>query len=283
MSTQPSTHTPKQSLPYRLLLGAMLVAGAAGGGAYAVNQVFLAPRRKLEVRVAELDKENNRLKTYLKLLEFTERRAQLEVISQIKTGDGETFNRLRFTELDPQGGVIGEQRVVEIVGDEVYIDTLVIKFEDHFIEQGDPLRGKALLVFRRIFTNRVKPDDGYDIDRNGVAPALYAARTAPTAFEKNLWTRFWEVANNEELAKRSGVKAIHGQAISGRLLPNRIYTLLMRATGEVILTPPKEPPPGETPTPARAGGDETHRFGSGLLQMDEGRRPYLGHPSHSNS
>ena len=260
MTSQPTNPVQKQSLPYRLLLWTVLVASAAAGGVYSVDQVFLAPRRKLETQVAALDKENNRLKTYLKLLEFTERRAQLEVISQVKTGFGETFNRLRFTELDPQGGVIGEQRIVEIIGDEVYIDTLVIKFEDHFIEQEDPLRGKALLVFRRIFTNRVKPDEGYDLDRNGVAPALYAARTAPTAFEKNLWTRFWEVANNEELAKRSGVKAMHGQAISGRLLPNQIYTLLMRATGEVILTPPKAPQSSETPRPALASGDETHRI-----------------------
>ncbi len=241
MNTETPDRAPRRRVPFRFLLWSMLVVGAGAAGIYAVDQLFLAPRRKLETRVAELDKENNRLKTYLKLLEFTERRAQLEVIAQTKDVDGQTVNKLRFTELDPQGGVIGEQRLVEIVGDEVYVDTLVIKFEDHFIEQGDPLKGKALLVFRRIFTNRVKPDDGYDIDRDGVAPAIYAARSAPSAFERELWTRFWEVANNEELAKRSGVKAMHGQAISGRLLPRMVYTLLMRSTGEVILTPPKDP------------------------------------------
>ncbi len=231
---------PKRPFPVRLLLWPLVILGTGAGGIYLVDQAFLAPRRKLEVRIVELDKENNRLKTYLKLLEYTERRAQLEVISQTKDEAGETVNKLRFTELDPQGGVIGEQRTVEILGDEIYVDTLVIKFEDHFVEQGDPLKGKALLLFRRIFTNRVKPDDGYDIDRGGVAPMIYASRTAPSAFERELWTRFWEVANNEELAKRSGVKAMHGQAVYGRLLPNTVYTLLMRSTGEVILTPPRD-------------------------------------------
>ncbi len=243
MTDQIPTKAPHRPFPFRLFLWSVVIVGAGAAGIYLADQLVLAPRRKMVARIASLDKENGRLKTYLKLLEFTERRAQLEVISQTKDEAGETVNKLRFTELDPQGGVIGEQRLVELKGDEVYIDTLVIKFEDHFVEQADPLKGKALLLFRRIFTNRVKPDDGYILDRHGVAPEIYAARTAPSSFEQELWTRFWDVANNEALAKQSGVKAMHGQAIYGRLLPNMVYTLLMRSTGEVILPTPKEPQP----------------------------------------
>jgi len=135
--------------------------------------------------------------------------------------------------------VVGSQRVLEIKGDEVYVDTLVIKFEDHFVEAGDPLKGKSLLLFRRIFTNRVKPDEGYVLDKRGVPPEIYAVRAASSPFERDLWARFWEVANSEQLAKQAGVKAIHGQAVYGRLLPNMVYTLLMRSTGETMLPPPK--------------------------------------------
>jgi hypothetical protein len=192
----------------------------------------------MEAKVAKLERETLRLETFLRLLEHTERRAQLEVVSQTQNPAGETVNHLRFTELDPQGGVIGAQREVEIIGDEIYVDTLTIKFEDHFVEEGDPLKGKALLLFRRIFTNRVRPDDGYDLDREGVPPELYASRTAVNDFERDLWTRFWAVANSETLAKKAGVKAMHGQAICGRLEPHRVYTLLMRSTGELVLPPP---------------------------------------------
>jgi hypothetical protein len=242
MTHPPTSQAPRRTFPIRLLAGTVVLVAAAAAGIYTVDRLFLAPRRQLEARIAELGLENGRLKTYLKLMEFTERRAQLEVIQQTKNEAGETVSTLLFTELDAQGGVVGAQRTVELKGDEVYVDTLVIKFEDHFVEQGDPLKGKALLLFRRIFTNRVKPDDGYVLDHQGVAPAVYASVSATSGFERDLWTRFWEVANNEALAKQAGVKAMHGQAVYGRLVPNRIYTLLMRSTGELILPPPRDPP-----------------------------------------
>jgi hypothetical protein len=234
----PATH-PRRPFPVRPTLLTALVVGVGAGGVYLADQLVLAPRRQLEAKVAKLESETLRLKTFLKLLEHTERRAQLEVISQTKDADGETVNKLRFTELDPQGGVVGAQRELEIKGDEVYVDTLIIKFEDHFVEQSDPLKGKALLLFRRIFTNRVKPDDGYVLDKNGVPPEIYAGKTAPSPFERDLWTRFWKVANDEQLAKQAGVKAMHGQSVYGKLMPNLVYTLLMRSTGEMILPTPK--------------------------------------------
>ena len=192
MSDQVVPKAPRRPFPVRFFVWSVLVVGAGTTGVYLADQLVLAPRRHLEAQVAKLERETVKLKTYLKLLEYTERRAQLEVISQTKDPAGETVNTLRFTELDPQGGVVGEQRVLEIKGDEVYVDTLIIKFEDHFVEESDPLKGKALLLFRRIFTNRVKPDEGYVLDQNGVPPEIYAARTAPSSFERDLWARFWD-------------------------------------------------------------------------------------------
>lgn len=238
---------PKRTFPIRLFVWSVLVAGAGAAGIYLADRLVAAPRRQMEAKVAKLESEALRLKTYLKLLEYTERRAQVEVVSQSKDLAGETVNKLRFTELDPQGGVVGAQQEFEIKGDEIYVDTLTIKFEDHFVEVGDPLKGKALMLFRRVFTNRVKPDDGHVLDRNGVPPEIYAAQNTPSPFERDLWARFWAVANNERLAKESGVKAMHGQAVYGRLAPNRVYTLVMRSTGEMILPAPKEPEAQPTP------------------------------------
>ncbi|MBL0212165.1 MAG: hypothetical protein IPQ13_14825 [Holophagaceae bacterium] len=241
MSDQVPIKAPRRPFPVRLLIWTVLVVGAGVAGIYLADELVLAPRRRMEAKVAKLELETVRLKTYLKLLEYTERRAQLEVISQSLDSTGETVNKLRFTELDPQGGVVGAQRILEIKGEEVYVDTLVIKFEDHFVELGDPLKGKALLLFRRIFTNRVRPDEGYVLDHNGIPPEIYAGRTATTPFERDLWARFWKVANSEQLAKQAGVKAMHGQAMYGRLVPNMVYTLVMRSTGEMTIPAPKAP------------------------------------------
>jgi hypothetical protein len=251
MSDSALATPPRRPFPIRPTLLTALVVGVGAGGVYLADQLVLAPRRQLEAKVAKLESETLRLKTFLKLLEHTERRAQLEVISQTKDAAGETVNKLRFTELDPLGGVVGAQRELEIKGDEVYLDTLIIKFEDHFVEQSDPLKGNALLLFRRIFTNRVKPDDGFVLDKNGVPPEIYAGNTAPSPFERDLWTRFWKVANDEQLAKQAGVKAMHGQSVYGKLMPNMVYTLLMRSTGEMILPTPKATQSPSSPAAAQ--------------------------------
>ena len=91
-------------------------------------------------------------------------------------------------------------------GQEVYFDTLVIKFDDHFVEQDDPVKGRALMLFRRIFSSTMRAEDGYVIDTDGQVPQVYADRQTPSSFEKDLWKRFWEIANNEKLAKESGVR-----------------------------------------------------------------------------
>jgi hypothetical protein len=55
----------------------------------------------------------------------------------------------------------------------------VIKFDDHFIEQSDPLKGQALMLFRRIFSGTQRPEDGFVIDTDSQAPEIYAERQAP--------------------------------------------------------------------------------------------------------
>jgi hypothetical protein len=119
----------------------------------------------------------------------------------------------------------------------VYFDTLVIKFDDHFVEQGDPLKGQALMLFRRIFSSHMRAEDGFVIDAVGQTPEIYSERQTPSAFEKELWNRFWELANDEKLASKRGVRAIHGDAPYMRMEPDRVYEVSLRSTGEVIITP----------------------------------------------
>ncbi len=239
-NSEAETAKSKSPFPYRSFFWSVCLVGVATTSIYLSDQLILKPRRKLEAQIHKLETENGKLQTYLTLLRHTERRAQLEVLNQTKDPSGQTVNQLRFVELQPDGTPAGRSRDFELKGDEVYIDTLVIKFEDHFVEQGDPLKGTALVLFRRLFTNQIKPDDGIVLDAKGVSPEIYRSQTANTPFERELWTKFWQVANDEKMAKASGVKAMHGQAAYGKLEPNRIYSILMRSTGEILLPPPKE-------------------------------------------
>jgi hypothetical protein len=227
-------------LPFWLLL----LVGTGAGSIYVADQMILAPGRALQRQLAERDAQirvlserNEALEAAVRLLRYTERRAQLVVLDQMPGADGNVRSRVRFTELDPQGDPVGELRELWLDGDEVYIDALVIKFDDSFVTAGDALKGKALLLFRRIFTDRRRPADGDVLDREGQMPQSYAAERAPTAFERELWARFWELANDPEEARRRGVRALHGEAVSTRLRKDRVYTIALRSTGELTIQP----------------------------------------------
>jgi len=226
----------------------LLIFVAVGSAAvYLSYQLVVKERLAMETklkerdqRIGELEAENQRLNAYLRLLQHQERRARIQVLEQRTEADGKTINKIRFMEVKPDGTPIGKERIFELPGDQVYVDSLVIKFEDHFVKEGDPLRGKALVFFQRIFSNKVTPDEGYPLDDPGKAPEIYAAEKAQTSWEEDLWRQFWKVGNDERLAEEKQVKAMHGQAVSQKLQPGKIYHVLIRNTGEATFPPPTD-------------------------------------------
>ena len=227
-----------------LFLRFVVLVVAVSGSIYLVYELVIAPRRTLEDQlrrqrdtIAQLELEKATLETYIAILKHTERRARVEVLRQGSDEQGKLETTFRFTEIDSAGKPISASREFTLPGQEVYFDTLVIKFEDEYVEQSDPLKGHALMLFRRVFSSTMRAEDGFAIDHQGQVPEAYAGQEAPTGFERELWTRFWELANDERLAKERGVRAIHGDAPYMRLEPDRVYEVLLRSTGEVIITP----------------------------------------------
>ena len=223
---------------------ALVFVAAAAGGVYLADRLVLEPGRAVQRQLAERDAQiseltarNQALEAAVRLLRHTERRARLVVLDQAPGPEGHPRTRVRFTELDSQGDPVGEPREMTLEGDEVYVDTLVVKFEDDFVTAGDALKGKALLLFRRIFSDRRRPAEGEVLDREGQIPQSYAAERAPTAFERELWARFWELANDSGEAKKRGVRALHGEAVSTRLRKDRVYSITLRSTGELTIQP----------------------------------------------
>ena len=238
--------------PIRSLLWSVVLVAVAAGSVYLSYELVIQPRRALQDQIREqkdtivrLEQEKQRLEAYLTILKHIDRRARVEVLRQDRDQQGNLQTMIRFTETDSTGKPVSVSREMTLPGQEIYFDTLVIKFDDHFIEQSDPLKGQALMLFRRIFSSTQRPEDGFVIDRDGQAPEIYAERQAPNGFEREIWKRFWEFANDDKLAKEHGVRAIHGDAPYMRLEPDRVYEVLLRSTGEVIITPGTRlaPPP----------------------------------------
>jgi hypothetical protein len=232
------------SFPIRAFIWSLVLVAVASASVYLAYELVVKPRQALQDQIREqrgiilkLEQEKQRLETFLKILKHIDRRARVEVLRQAKDAQGNLQTTIRFTEIDDSGRPVGAFRDLALPGQEVYFDTLVIKFDDHFIQEGDPFKGRALMLFRRIFSSTMRAEDGFVIDADGQVPNVYAGREAPSGFEKDLWKRFWELANDEKMAKEHGVRAIHGDAPYMRLEPDRVYEVCLRSTGEVIITP----------------------------------------------
>ena len=225
---------------------AVLVAGATGF----LSEKWLGDDAK-DRKIEHLEQRLDRLQLQMSFLRERKRLAEIEVLEQqedwsVPGGRRTTF---RFRELDPAGlPYRPEGQVFTIDGDVVYLDSQVIKFDDSFVEQNDLLKGSTLLLFRRIFGEFQAPADGFAIDSAGYRPAPYSAEDGLVPYHEDLWENFWDYANDPEVARESGVRAMHGEAPYIKLLPGNLYEVELR-TSEGLIIRTREPLPAATSPP----------------------------------
>lgn len=184
------------------------------------------------------EREIQRLNLALQLLKVDRRVAFLDVLSQEKNENGETVTTtVRFVEIDEAGRPIDSPRTFTVLGDKVYVDALVVKFSDHYIEQGDPLRAASLCLFQRVFGNAQPPDAGVRIDQENSQPAVYKTGHVKSDFEREIWAQFWEFARSEEKARQAGIRAAHGEAVYVQAVPGMRYRLSLRASDGLSIVP----------------------------------------------
>lgn len=174
------------------------------------------------------------------LLKVQHRVARLEIVAQgtvPATADApeRTRTTVRFTELDERGEPLGPGQELVVSGKNVYVESLVIQFDDSYVERGDSLRGTSLCLFRRLFGEDQKPSEGPTIDTAGQQPLAYGGDTSEHAVHQALWQRFWEYANDPELARQLGVRALQGEAPFVEARPGMSYRALLRASGGLVL------------------------------------------------
>ena len=197
---------------------------------------------RLEKDLEAKQHEIQRLATALKLMKVDQRLARITVLSQsgsAKTDDLST--RFSFVEVDHQGKPLGEPRVFNVEGDLAYIDSWVIKFDDEYVEKGDDLRSASICLFRRVFGEKQLPAEGFLLDEEGRQPTVYRTGGKMPEFEKELWSRFWDYANDSELAREKGVRAAHGEAPSIQLRPGKSYRIELRASDGMSVVPEDTP------------------------------------------
>ncbi|MCA9129056.1 MAG: hypothetical protein KDB22_18340 [Planctomycetales bacterium] len=202
---------------------------------------------KLTVEVREQSQQIERLEASIHLLKTDHRLAQLRVVDISRDADGKALeSTLEFVELSPNGSELSQPKQFTLPGDVIYVDNWIVKFDDKYIENGDIQRGTSLCLFRRIFSEEQTPNQGFSLDEVGMRPQAYARGGTLTDFESQLWSDFWEVANDGDKAGELGIRAANGEAVSIQVREGKRYNVSLRASGGLSIEPLDSTPPASS-------------------------------------
>ncbi len=233
-----------------ILLGVIAAVGSFAAWGYTK---YVLPGMALERLTEELETlkadyerqtiQLQRVETALKLMKVDRRIANIKILEIGEHEDsGEPFMNVEFTELGRDGEPVCEPRRFMLRGDEIYVNSQVVKFEDKYVESAEELRGASLCVFRSIYGDIDGPNGGHALDRTGIAEgSAYGSGESMSDFEKGIWSDFWEVANDPDRRDAMGIRAIHGEAPYTRVKAGMTYRLELRSSGGVSLVAEKTP------------------------------------------
>jgi hypothetical protein len=194
--------------------------------------------QQLTSDLATAKREIERLGLALKLLKVDRRMARVVVLEQGPSATpGRVKTKLRFEEVDAAGNPVGAPRELTLEGDVLYVDSLVVKFDDLLVEKGDPLRAASLCHFRRLFGEYQQPSEGIALDAPGERPAIYGGGAEMSPLEQEIWRDFWNLANDPKKAAALGIRAAHGEAPSMKLKAGEVYRITLRASGGLSMQP----------------------------------------------
>ena len=194
---------------------------------------------ELEAHLQQSQAQIDRMDLSMRLLKVDQRVAQLVVTKQWENATtGKRMTEFVFQEQGTDGRPLENGRSFQIEGDLVYVDYWVIKFDDRFVEAADLDRSTSLCLFRRVFGEFQEPVDGPMLDDVGSRPAVYGnSRERMSDFERQVWDNFWVIANDTRQAASLGIRAVHGEAVSMRLMSGMRYQVTLRASDGLSIHP----------------------------------------------
>lgn len=207
---------------------------AVGAGVLGVAALFAVSRLgiwewvQLTQKVNQLEAEKVQLVEYAERLSASHRVAQINVISQSIDDFGQPITELRWQEIAPDGA-LGEPAEVSVFGKQVYVESLVIKFEHQSVGEGIEGKATSLAMFRRIFGDYQAPQSAPELDRFHPPPVDSGKDT----FAPGLWDRFWDMVDDPRVAARYGVRVAQCEAPSVPMAAGQIWELSLDAAGGI--------------------------------------------------
>ncbi len=197
-----------------------------------VGLLFYHRLSATDSQISELTLRNAEKDEIIARLEY-ERRIADFVVSDQSFVDGKRHTTLLMVEYDRDGTPL-PPRSFDVIGEKVHVDAYVVKFDQESVRKNDKLRGKALLLFEKIYGDAQAPADAARIDPPAAAPQIYRdANPRLSSFEQKLWADFWRLVTDESYRKEFGVSVAYGSGVFFPAETGKRYTLTLAANGNV--------------------------------------------------
>ena len=205
----------------------LAVLTLAAGGGYLAWQHFT-----VNETVQRLLVENTELRQAIANLTEETQIGYAKVTAQ-ETRDGVLYTRILFVETDPQDitkRVL--QKEYEIEGDVVHFDALIVRFSAPMVMDG---REKAMYLWRRVYGEKMTPEDGFAIQTPYSEPMRYSAigKKLSLAERNQFWNEIWDLSDDPKKLESQGISAVFGNVVYKRLRPGLIYVFKISATGSI--------------------------------------------------
>ncbi len=190
----------------------------------------------------------------------------LVVASELDEFTRKYTTTIKFLEYDVHGHPI-QPKYFTFKGNLIQFQTLVVRFDDKYVEQGHRMKGKSISLFLKAFVLDGKNTQEFVItpvyetpDRipkkhsfwdklpfhfrpkflkeaqmpaEFTVPEGYRVGNPPNYFEREIWAHFWKYALDPEERKKIGIKNAQVEAPGQVFVPGTIYTLMLEHDGGV--------------------------------------------------
>ncbi|MEM6314126.1 MAG: hypothetical protein AAF743_08560 [Planctomycetota bacterium] len=212
------------------VIGMLVLSAGAGGGLW-----YYQHTHSTAAKIDQLQAEKAVLADLVDRLSGERRVAEMIVTDQRRDDEGTLETDLLFVEYDRAGEPLPPKSFT-VRGDSVHVLSKVITFERGYLESDDPMRGQSIALFLGIHGGAEAPEDAHPIDPEGGRPDIYAGDDPTiTTFETELWSKFWDLARDEQLRTDYGVKSAGGEGPWTIFQPDTLYTLTLANDGGLTL------------------------------------------------
>jgi hypothetical protein len=210
----------------------LAVVGSLVAGGLLIVWVRSQEVRKLAAQVSQLQRDREKLVEYARRLSASRRVAQADVVDQMTDAQGRTVSAILWHEIEADG-VLSEPQSIEVVGDQVYFEAAVIKFDYQHVGEGDAQRGASLAVFRRVFGEHQPATSAAELNHS-LSKRLQST-SAQTDFDARLWSLFWKMMEDPPLAEEYGVRVAQCEAPAVRVKAGQVWEVTLDAAGGLNL------------------------------------------------